>query len=185
MKKPPTLGLRGATNRHEEFQSTHQVQSYATHFTGSFLPFHRALLYAHEAALRTECQYTGWQPYWQEQLDAGNFAKSVLLDPETGFGGKGSGSKGCITDGPFANYVNHIGPEYTITNHCINRQISESFSRQCTQKEVDTCLAKKDFVSAWNCIERMPHQGGHGGVGGLVSWTYSTLLLGWKLAANT
>jgi tyrosinase len=62
MKKPATLGLRGAKTRFDEFQSLHQLQAYSTHFVGSFLPFHRLMLYAHETALRNECGYTGNQP---------------------------------------------------------------------------------------------------------------------------
>ncbi|KAH8727573.1 hypothetical protein GQ44DRAFT_725108 [Phaeosphaeriaceae sp. PMI808] len=164
MKKPATLGLKGTTNRHEEHQAAHQLQSYATHFVGGFLPFHRALLHAHETALRTECKYKGWQPYWEEQLDAGNFTHSVLLDPVTGFGGNGSGPNHCITDGPFASYINHLGPGYEYTKHCINRIVDETFSSFSSQTLVDACLAKPDFLSAWNCIERRPHQGGHGGM---------------------
>lgn len=63
MKKPATLGLPGAKTRYDEFQAIHQLQAYATHFVGAFLPFHRAILHAHESALRTECGYTDWQPY--------------------------------------------------------------------------------------------------------------------------
>jgi hypothetical protein len=29
---------------------------------GGFLPFHRVMMYAHEQALRTECNYSGYQP---------------------------------------------------------------------------------------------------------------------------
>ena len=29
---------------------------------GAFLPFHRLLLWTHEQALRTECNYAGFQP---------------------------------------------------------------------------------------------------------------------------
>jgi tyrosinase len=29
---------------------------------GAFLPFHRMMMHAHEEALRTECNYTGYQP---------------------------------------------------------------------------------------------------------------------------
>jgi len=35
MKKPATLGLRGAKTRFDEFQSIHQLQAYSTHFVVS------------------------------------------------------------------------------------------------------------------------------------------------------
>ncbi|KAF2728831.1 Di-copper centre-containing protein [Polyplosphaeria fusca] len=170
MKKPAKLGLPGAKTRFDDFQAVHQVQAYLTHYVGAFLPFHRALLSAHENALRTECGYTGWQPYvyWQEQRDTGNFKKSVVLDPTYGFGGDGSGGK-CITNGPFANYTNSLGPGYSITSHCIDRQISEMFSGWTGQKDVDACLAKTTWLTAWPCIEDRPHGGGHSGVGGQMS----------------
>lgn len=83
MKKPATLGLPAAKTRFDELQAVHALQAYATHFVvsttrmlstppirwtlttankGAFLPFHRALMHAHETALRTECGYQGWQP---------------------------------------------------------------------------------------------------------------------------
>ncbi|KAF2008959.1 Di-copper centre-containing protein [Aaosphaeria arxii CBS 175.79] len=166
MKKPATLGLPSTKTRFDEFQAIHALQAYATHFVGAFLPFHRAILHAHEQALRTECGYTDWQPYWQEQRDAGKFKSSVIFDPVYGFGGDGSGSRRCITTGPFANYTNSLGPGYSNTNHCIDRQINDMISQGSSQQNVDSCLAKKDWVSAWNCIEASPHGGGHAGVGG-------------------
>ncbi|KXX77832.1 Tyrosinase [Madurella mycetomatis] len=166
MNKPAALGLPGAKTRFDELQAIHQLQAYSTHFVGSFLPFHRLMMHAHESALRTECNYTGYQPYWQEQLDAGNFRSSVLFDPVYGFGGDGSGAGGCITTGPFANYTNSLGPGYEITDHCINRRINDFMSRGSSQAQVDRCLAAEDFDTAWNCIEGQPHAGGHGGVGG-------------------
>jgi tyrosinase len=106
--------------------------------------------------------------YWQEQRDAGAFKRSVVLDPVYGFGGDGSGVKGCITNGPFVNYTNHLGPSYEITDHCIDRRLDDTTSQNSSQKEVDNCLAKTDWLSAWSCIEAAPHRGGHGGVGGQV-----------------
>jgi tyrosinase len=166
MRKPASLNLPGTRTRFDEFQAIHQLQAYATHYVGAFLPFHRAMLYAHEVALRSECNYTDWQPYWEEQLDAGHFMSSAVLHD---FGGPGSGTTDCITSGPFANYTNHLGPGYEYTEHCVNRQINETMSALSAQEQVDICLSKKDWLNAWTCIEDSPHVGGHGGVGGLVS----------------
>jgi hypothetical protein len=71
------------------------VVSYDT--KGAFLPWHRYLIHTHEYALKTECNYTGTQPYWQESLDAGNFTHSIVLDPEIGFGGDGAGPNDCTS----------------------------------------------------------------------------------------
>lgn len=62
MRTPARLGLPGARTRFDELQAIHQLQAYATHFVGAFLPFHRLMMHAHESALRTECNYTGYQP---------------------------------------------------------------------------------------------------------------------------
>ncbi|KAK4112247.1 Di-copper centre-containing protein [Canariomyces notabilis] len=166
MQKPARLGLPGAKTRFDELQAIHQLQAYATHFVGSFLPFHRLMMHAHESALRSECGYTGYQPYWHEQIDAGKFSRSVLLDATYGFGGDGSRTTGCITNGPFVNYTNSLGPGYEVTSHCINRRISDLASMGSSQAQVDACLAMKDFETAWPCIEGQPHSGGHAGVGG-------------------
>jgi len=167
MKKPAKLGLPGTRTRFDDFQAIHQVQAYATHHVGAFLPFHRLLMHVHETALRTECGYTGYQPYWHEQGDAGQFSKSDVFHPTYGFGGDGNKAKGnCISTGPFANYTNSLGPSYAIGDHCIDRIISDSISLQSSQANVDECLAKTDWESAWLCIEFAPHRGGHGGVGG-------------------
>lgn len=107
--------------------------------------------------------------YWQEQLDAGKFSQSIVLDPVSGFGGDGSGRGNCITTGPFANYTNHIGPGYQLTDHCIDRRINNQISTGSSQGNVNQCLQQSSFATAWSCIEGMPHAGGHAGVGGQVS----------------
>ncbi|KAK4151976.1 hypothetical protein C8A00DRAFT_35346 [Chaetomidium leptoderma] len=166
MEKPAHLGLPGARTRFDELQAIHQLQAYSTHFVGAFLPFHRMMMHSHEEALRGECNYTGYQPYWAEELDAGKFTSSILLDPTHGFGGDGFGAGKCITTGPFANYTNSLGPGYQITDHCIDRNVSDFMSRGSSQANADACVAKTDFEAAWHCIEGQPHSGGHGGVGG-------------------
>jgi len=168
MSKPASQKLSAAKTRFDELQAVHQIETSWTHWVGAFLPFHRLFLFAHETLLRDDCGYKGHQPYWHEPKDAGNFLYSDLLDPETGFGGNGSGSKDCITNGPFKNYVNSLGPFFNNTKHCINRNVNETESSLSAQKFVDECMSRPDFASAWPCIEANPHRGGHAGVGGLM-----------------
>lgn len=103
--------------------------------------------------------------YWQEQIDAGNFRDSVVLSPETGFGGNGNEDDGCIQDGPFADYRNQIGLGYTKRDQCIRRRLNETASVFAAQDEVDGCLGTGDWLNAWACIEGRPHYAGHAGVG--------------------
>ena len=107
--------------------------------------------------------------YWEETLDAGNFSSSIIFDSVLGFGGNGRAGDGCITDGPFSNYTNSVGPGYELTNHCINRNVSDADSLSCSQKSVDYCNSLETYDKAWPCIEAEPHKGGHAGVGGEVS----------------
>ncbi|SPQ27214.1 e663ac88-b3db-40a2-bd44-c0e356143483 [Thermothielavioides terrestris] len=158
MQKPAVLGLPGPRTRFDDLQAVHQRQAYAVHFAGAFLPFHRLFVQAHETALRTECNYSGYQPYWHEQPDAGHFHTSAVFDATYGFGGDGDGGhEQCLATGPFANYTNPIGPAYALVDHCISRQITDAASRATAAAAVDACLAKPDFGSAWPCIECVPH----------------------------
>jgi tyrosinase len=132
----------------------------------AFLPWHRALMWAHESALRTRCNYTGAQPYWAEERDAGAFGVSKILAE---FGGDGIGEEGCIARGPFANYTGSVGPGYANTPHCIQRQVNDTMSALSARKYVDACMRETTWEGAWPCIENDPHVGGHFGVGRLAS----------------
>jgi tyrosinase len=63
------------------------------HGTGTFLPWHRYALSLYEDALRDECGWKGGQPYWDWHLDTpeagGEWLKSPIFDPVSGFGGNG------------------------------------------------------------------------------------------------
>ncbi|KAH8896868.1 Di-copper centre-containing protein [Thozetella sp. PMI_491] len=59
----------GAKSRYDDFVATHVNQTGFIHFTGNFFHWHRYYIWAFEAALRNECGYQGWLPYW-------NWAKS-------------------------------------------------------------------------------------------------------------
>ncbi|KAK3354047.1 hypothetical protein B0T25DRAFT_608635 [Lasiosphaeria hispida] len=72
------------------------------HYAGQFLPYHRLFVWAHEQTLQLEYGYKSAQPYKIETLDSR-----------------------CIADGPFANSINPIGPDYIIADHCIQRSITD------------------------------------------------------------
>ncbi|PGH26524.1 hypothetical protein AJ80_01838 [Polytolypa hystricis UAMH7299] len=191
MEKFPKLTLEAATSRFEELQAIHQSHL-GLCIGGRFFRFIACscmptrLLSVRNAAMmaikytlfprgayhRTLCNraYLAYSRgrYWQEQLDAGSVTSSVLLDPSHGFGGDGSGTDRCITDGPFANFTNHLGLMYNNSEHCITRRLSDRSSKSSAQSEVDKCHAMTEWVGAWRCIEANPHAGGHGGIGGLM-----------------
>ncbi|KAL8383446.1 hypothetical protein RB595_010578 [Gaeumannomyces hyphopodioides] len=68
------------------------------HFTGNFMPWHRWFLHSYEKALRDECGYKGYQPYW----DWAKYAEAPQDSPifngdDTSLGGNGE-------------FVEHLGP---------------------------------------------------------------------------
>ncbi|KAK4185806.1 hypothetical protein QBC35DRAFT_533872 [Podospora australis] len=164
MNTPGNLGLRGAKSKYDEFQAVHVYQSEIAHGVGQFFPFHRLYLHAHELTLRSTCNYTGTQPYWDETLDAGSFStSSVLAD----FGGDGLSTERCIspTASPFGNIVLSIGPGYRLSQHCIQRSVSDPSSLSASPAFVADCLSKETYLQFWACAEARPHSAGHGGVG--------------------
>ncbi|KAF2279722.1 Di-copper centre-containing protein [Westerdykella ornata] len=174
MSKPAKLGLTGARTLFDELQLFHVYQTPEIHGVGAFLPYHRFFVHAHEHLLKTECNYTGGQPYWNEALDAGNFSTSIVLDPETGFGGNGVAPSNCIQDGPFKDYVNAIGPGEAISDHCIDRIVNECMSVMGNSTFVNQCMQMQDYKTFWPCVEAAPHSAGHGGIGGQMMNVFSS-----------
>ncbi|KAF2788134.1 Di-copper centre-containing protein [Melanomma pulvis-pyrius CBS 109.77] len=172
MASPAVLNLPAAASRSrfDELQQSHAMSVDVVHNVGAFLPYHRFFLHTHEHLLRTLCNYTSAQPYWDEPLDAGNFPASPLLSPTTGFGGNGVGETHCIADGPFKDYINPIGPGSRVTNHCINRNLgaceSVYASKLAAPQFVSACMALPTFGEFWPCVEFAAHTAGHGGIGG-------------------
>lgn len=103
--------------------------------------------------------------YWDEVHDAGHFSASDVFSPRDGFGGDGAGPDDCIQDGPFAEYILHMGPGYSNTEHCITRSINDNVSNAASLHRIQECLQQPDFANAWPCIEAAPHIAGHRGVG--------------------
>jgi tyrosinase len=126
----------GARSRFDDFLVTHIQQTLAIHFSGIFPAWHRWFVYQYERALRDECGYAGYQPYW----DWPRYARApqdsplfngdpyslggngeyiphdgpIIVPPEGVEGGNislpaGVGG-GFVTTGPFANMTVNLGP---------------------------------------------------------------------------
>jgi len=54
----------GAKSRYDDFVWTHIEQTLTIHGTANFLSWHRYFVWTYEQALRNECGYKGYQPYW-------------------------------------------------------------------------------------------------------------------------
>lgn len=98
-----------------------------------FLSWHRYYTWAYETALRDECGYTGYQPYWDWSSSATLEEHPLFDGSETSIGGNGAYEDvasfivlptpnlinitgaagtggGCIMSGPFANATAVLGP---------------------------------------------------------------------------
>jgi tyrosinase len=161
LQSPQKLNkLPGAKTRWDELVSLHQIHALQIHTTGNFLPYHRYFLHAHEALL-SECGYDDTLPYWDEPKDAGKFSASPIFDPDLGFGGSGSGSNSCLTNGPFVNMTVNIGPGFTTKPRCVNRKITDALSSQTGQSYVDAALKHDTYLTALDGIYSGPHLWGH------------------------
>jgi tyrosinase len=90
----------------DDWTYIHMDLNPAIHFTGQFLPWHRAFIKDFDTALRQKCNYKGHQPYWDWTKDAADFEHSSIFDPdpESGFGGWGDPNNDWhVTTGGFAN----------------------------------------------------------------------------------
>ncbi|KAH9871792.1 hypothetical protein J1614_006049 [Plenodomus biglobosus] len=133
-KTPPSL-IPGARSRFDDWVGTHVNQTMTIHYTGTFLAWHRYFVWQYEQALRNECGYKGYQPYWNWAKTAeSGLEKSPILDgsatsmsgngefiPGGGnviLGGNGlpeilipAGSGGgCVKSGPFKDMKVNLGP---------------------------------------------------------------------------
>ncbi|KAK6223860.1 hypothetical protein LQW54_000004 [Pestalotiopsis sp. IQ-011] len=128
-KLDPTV-VPGAKSRYDDFVAQHINQTLTIHGTGSFLSWHRYFVWSYETALREECGYTGYQPYWNWFSYQNDLTKSPVFDgSDTSLSGDGSfvshngsvggagtiylpsgNGGGCLISGPFQNMVANLGP---------------------------------------------------------------------------
>lgn len=111
----------GARTRYDDFVGQHINQTTTIHGTGNFLSWHRYFVHGYETALRNECGYKGYQPYWNWFTYQNDLEASPVFDGSaTSMGGDGAFVKhngtvggvgtvfipsgkggGCIESGPF------------------------------------------------------------------------------------
>jgi len=100
------------------------------HGTANFLHWHRYYVWAYEFALRNECGYKGYQPYWNWGKYADPTTSPIFNGDAHSMGGNGDYVKhvgqplgmasvnvpagkggGCVTTGPFGNLTVNLGPK--------------------------------------------------------------------------
>lgn len=159
---------------------------YGVHGVGVFLPWHRYTIWTFESVLRTECNYTGAQPYWDWTLDSPASNASLLASPILrAFGGNGSAATGCVEDGPFAGNASlHIGPADSMkwNPRCLTRVIDQDtfdirsnwddvfapLLQLKNHKQVQLFIDELDFVGLEDRIDKFanPHALMHSVFGG-------------------
>ncbi|KAF4637486.1 hypothetical protein G7Y89_g594 [Cudoniella acicularis] len=88
--KSPRDQFPGALNRFDDFVATHESMAVELHSTPHLLPAHRVYIWAYEKALREECGYTGYQPYWNWGRTAADPINSPLFNGnDSSMGGNG------------------------------------------------------------------------------------------------
>lgn len=115
----PEGEVPGALSRFDDFLAVHANYSMTIHLDGIFLSWHRQFVWLWETALRDECGYDSYQPYWNWALWADDLAGSPLFDgSDTSLSGDGEyvdyggyviggadlphgTGGGCVTSGPF------------------------------------------------------------------------------------
>ncbi|KAM0321556.1 hypothetical protein ACHAQA_010046 [Verticillium albo-atrum] len=169
---------------------------YGVHGVGIFLPWHRYAIWTFESVLRSECNYTGTQPYWDWTLDNPASNGSLFASPIIkAFGGDGLEASGCVQDGPFtgSTFLN-VGPIESLARNprCLTRAISEDLFNTSSKWEdvYPPTMSRKNHVQLQDFIDGLsfvaeedkvstealanPHSMGHSVIGGDFMDVYSS-----------
>ncbi|KAI4192853.1 MAG: hypothetical protein LQ346_004119 [Caloplaca aetnensis] len=81
----------GARSRYDDFEAAHILNTKLIHFTGLFFAWHRWFVQLFETALREECGYSDYQPYWDwaRWLDQPTEANPLYDGSPTSLSGNG------------------------------------------------------------------------------------------------
>ncbi|KAH6637845.1 hypothetical protein C7974DRAFT_332540, partial [Boeremia exigua] len=186
LPKEKYAAVDAVTTRLDELVYSHFSLNDEIHFVAGFLPWHRWFVQLHEDLLRTECGFTGTQPYWDWSIDADakSVATSPVFDPATGFGGDGQrtasnepGFERCVVDGPFANTNLTLGMGWPDVNesgnrlHCFTRELNGGLGKDedgnlikgdlqadaYNSKVMNTIYAMDRFADMASMLEGLPH----------------------------
>ncbi|RYP61939.1 hypothetical protein DL771_009946 [Monosporascus sp. 5C6A] len=161
----------GAKSRFDDYVAVHISMTDDVHFVSKFLPWHRYFLWTYEKALREDCGYTGYQPYWNWDRYAKDLENSPLFNGNsTSLSGNSAGGA-CVTSGPFKDMKVNLGPGASLKYNprCLKRDLSKSWASQCTADKTNslitgskTIASFQDTMQSFNGV----HPGGHFTIGG-------------------
>ncbi|KAK4664743.1 uncharacterized protein QC763_506690 [Podospora pseudopauciseta] len=163
MSKPAltSSAAPGAKSRFDDYIVVHVQQTPRNHGSTFFLPWHRYYVWHYEQALRNECGYKGYQPYWNWDRYHKDPANSPLFDGSEGsMGGNGAKANyngimipgaprpydrippadggGCVTTGPFKNMTVNLGPIAPILQLTRNpRADGLGYNPRCLRRDIN------------------------------------------------
>ncbi|KAK5661052.1 hypothetical protein OQA88_12431 [Cercophora sp. LCS_1] len=167
MTKPSLLDpvlYPGAKTRFDDFVAVHINQTFSIHGTANFLSWHRLFTWHYERALRTECGYNGYQPYWNWGKYAFDPVNSPIFDGSaTSMSGNGAfvphnctpglptglncippgNGGGCINSGPFANMSVNLGPigPTLIADGVVPAPAPFAYNPRCLRRDVSSWVS--------------------------------------------
>ncbi|KAI2087553.1 hypothetical protein LOZ36_002691 [Ophidiomyces ophidiicola] len=164
-ERPPILPPEqypGVKHRMDDFAATHINYTLNIHLSGIFFGWHRQFVWLWEKALREECGYKGYQPYWNWALSANNLSASPLFDgSDTSFSGdgnpidddplirlnptnvtipRGTGG-GCVTTGPFANMTLNL-PDLDSARNDVFPHGAFNYIPHCLTRDLNSFISR-------------------------------------------
>ncbi|EJT78180.1 para-nitrobenzyl esterase [Gaeumannomyces tritici R3-111a-1] len=175
MTKPTKLSASeapGARSRYDDFLVAHIQQTPNIHSTANFLAWHRYYTWGFEQALRNECGYTGYQPYWNWDRYAKDPENSPLFNGNaSSLGGNSPRPGACVETGPFADIKVNLGPGNSLefNPRCLTRDISKSNATHTTADKTFALITSSNDIRSFQDTMQVAlgvHAMGHFTVGG-------------------
>ncbi|ORY12393.1 hypothetical protein BCR34DRAFT_299575 [Clohesyomyces aquaticus] len=162
--KLPAGKYPGAKSRYDDFVVVHMNMTPSVHSTANFMHWHRYYIWAYETALKTECDYKGYQPYWNWAKYPDLPSSPIYNGDEWSMGGNGDPvthkgmnmgrvvppgpGGGCVTTGPFANTTIHLGPLMSTMDPALKiksnpRSDGYGDNPRCLRRDVNTFFTKQ------------------------------------------
>jgi len=189
--KAPKDQFPGVRSRYHDFMAYHLTNTGTLHDTIGLFPGHKYFVLAYETALRKECGYKGYHPYMNYDRYTKDAKGSALFNGNaTSMGGNGqpdpkytgirmgsgtiksAGGGGCVTEGPFKDYMATIGPGSPVMNdvprnplsggggynpRCMRRDVNSEVARGATaEKAYNLITMSKDIDTFYNTLLTPP-----------------------------
>ncbi|KAH7127011.1 hypothetical protein B0J11DRAFT_291635 [Dendryphion nanum] len=179
--RTPSSLVPGVRSRFDDWVATHINQTNFIHYTGTFLAWHRLFTWEYEQALRNECGYKGYQPYWDWSktavtglekspiFDGSQFSMSgngefVSGQGDVILGGNGlpeiplphGSGGGCIKAGPFKNMKVNLGPvSLVLTNgSTVANGDGLSYNPRCLKRDLTDAINRR-YANASSVVSQI------------------------------